>query len=370
MMIRIPLILSILAGAVSLSAYDVAQINRTYVDPSRDNREIPTQIYYPVLEQQIRKGQRQAFPLIAFAHGWILPVSTYATLRDDLVSQGWIMAFPTTESGLFPNHLDFALDLEFVAHGVLAENYQNGSELFGQVLQYSVLMGHSMGGGASVLAAANTSCDALVTLAAAETDPSAIASATQVTIPSLTLAGGSDVITPPDQHQVPIFQNLASTYKSYVSFNGVGHLNIYTNSLVLTAIRTWLDYALSDDNSALAAWFGFLDQNLDALSYLNVGYPEVVASDPHAAPYLSRLEIWPNPARSAASLRYRLDQGGRVCLTLFDLRGRKLRTLYEGQRPPGSHQLDFATEDLPSGMYLARLQAGNRASRGWLTLVK
>lgn len=369
-MIRILLILSFLAGAASLSAYDVAQINRTYVDPSRDNREIPTQIYYPVLIQQVREGHREAFPLIVFGHGWLLPVSTYATLRDDLVSQGWILAFPTTESGLFPDHLNFALDLEFVAHGVLAENYQDGSELFGQVLQYSVLMGHSMGGGASVLAAANSSCDALVTLAAAETDPSAISNATQVTIPSLTLSGGSDIITPPDQSQIPIFQNLASTYKSYVSFNGVGHLNIYSNTLVLTAIRTWLEYALSGENSALAAWIGWLDQNLDNLSYINVGYPELAASDPHAAPVMPRLEIWPNPARSAASLRYRLNQGGRVCLALYDLRGRKLRTLFEGQRPPGPHQLDFATEDLPSGLYLARLQAGESESRGWLTLLK
>lgn len=363
-MFRVLILIFLLIPAAALSAYEVAQLSRTYVDPSRDDRQIPAQIYYPV------DDGREAFPLIVFGHGWLLPVSTYATLRDDLVSQGWILAFPTTEGGLFPDHLDFALDLEFVAHSVLMENYQSDSELYGLVLQFSVLMGHSMGGGAGVLAASGTSANALVTLAAAETDPSAIAAAAQVTVPSLTLAGGSDSITPPDQHQIPIFQNLGSSYKSYVCFNGVGHLNIYTNPLVLTAIRTWLDYALSGENSALAAWIGWLDQNLDALSYINVGYPEVVASDPHAAPVMPRLEIWPNPARSAASFRYRLNQGGRVCLTLFDLRGRKLRTLYEGQRPPGSHQLDFATEDLPSGLYLARLQAGDSESRGWLTLLK
>ena len=127
-MLRALTIFLLLVCVAALQAYSVAQLNRTYVDPSRDNRQIPTQIYYPVDERQIQDSSRETFPLIVFGHGWILPVSTYATLRDELVSQGWIMALPTTEGSLFPSHSDFALDLDFVAQSVLAENMQADSE--------------------------------------------------------------------------------------------------------------------------------------------------------------------------------------------------------------------------------------------------
>ncbi|MGC9361757.1 MAG: hypothetical protein ACP5F3_02405 [Candidatus Syntrophosphaera sp.] len=259
----------LLAGTL-LGAWEVGELNRTYVDPSRDNRQIPTLVYYPL--QPAGSSAREAFPVIVFGHGWLSAVSTYAWLKDEFVSSGWIMAFPTTEGGLFPSHGDFALDLDFVRGSVLAENDNADSELFGSVAPFSVLMGHSMGGGASVLAASSNAADALVTLAAAETSPSAISAAVQVAIPSLTLSGAEDWVAPPANHQQPIYANLASIYKSYLSFAGIGHSDIYTNVLVFDLICAWLDFARSSGDGELDYYSTLLEQNPAAQSGNHEGY--------------------------------------------------------------------------------------------------
>lgn len=316
-----------------------------------------------------------AFPLLVFGHGWIMPPSTYSTLRSELVSQGWIMAFPSTEGSLFPSHQDFALDLDFVTQSVLAENFQTGSELNGIVAQFSVLMGHSMGGGAAVLAASDTVADALLTLAAAETTPSAIAAAQQVGIPSLTLAAGSDNITPPAQHQLPIFENLASEYKSYVSFNGLGHLNIYTNPLAINVIKSWLAYVFSGDINALDGYFGLLLQHQDELEQVHWGYPVLAVGEEIPPPPRAGLQIFPNPAKADVQISYELELGTEVSLSVYDIRGRLVRKLYEGSQARGNYSLLFDGKDdgqkaLGRGFYLARLRAPGWDKVGWITLLE
>ena len=115
----------------------------------------------------------------------------------------------------------------------------------------------------------------------------------------------------------------------------MGHLNIYTNALVLTAIRTWLDYALSGEIPDLAAWIALLEQNAESLDYINTGYPDVAADDAYAPPVLARLEVWPNPARGSVNLGYRLEKGCLVSLAIYDLRGRKSAQAVRGRTGSG-----------------------------------
>ena len=62
----------------------------------------------------------------------------------------------------------------------------------------AAVLGHSMGGGAAVLtAAADPSIDAVATLAAAETNPSAVTAARSVQAPALFVVGSSDGVVKP-----------------------------------------------------------------------------------------------------------------------------------------------------------------------------
>ncbi len=358
-------------------AYDVAQFNRTYVDPSRDNRQIPTVIFHPVLSSEIRDNLDPDFPVIVFGHGWILPYTTYLDLANHFAALGWIVAFPTTEGSLFPSHLNFALDLAFVVQGVIGENSDPTSVLYGQVDPFAVHMGHSMGGGASVLAAEDTAAKAMVTLAAANTNPSAINAAQGVIIPSLTLAGAADTITPPAQHQIPIYNNLASAYKSYVSFNGVDHFNIYTNDLIFDVISAWLAYVRSGDTQDLDIYYGLLEQYQTSgdLSFEHWGYPARVQDYTVGIAPQARVFIYPNPVKDTATLAYELNTVSSVTIEIYNLRGQKISTHHQDSMIKGMYHMRLDRvfiewQSWSSGAYLIRLVLDESQAFSLFTLIK
>ncbi len=70
-----------------------------------------------------------------------------------------------------------------------------------------------------------------------------------------------------------------------------------------------------------------------------------------------------NPFAGSVSLRYSLAADGPTTLDLFDVRGRRVRSLLSGHATAGRHLLvwdgkDDSGQDLPGGVYLARLRAG------------
>ncbi len=143
------------------------------------------------------------------------------------------MAFPRTEGNAFStNHQRFGWDLQYLVQALQDEGADVGSRLYQGVATATALMGHSMGGGASFLAA-DSLCQqnspllkALVGLAPAESSSngvSSINSARRVTVPSLILSGSRDGVTPPNVHHIPMYDSLASTCKTFVSITGGAH---------------------------------------------------------------------------------------------------------------------------------------------------
>lgn len=90
----------------------------------------------------------------------------------------------------------------------------------------------------------------------------------------------------------------------------------------------------------------------------------------------ARLAGWPNPFNPRTTVRFDLPRDGRVELAVYDLQGRRVRTLLAGNAAAGPHEVlwqgdDDAGRALPSGVYLARLRGpeGTSAERK-LTLVR
>ena len=230
------LFLSIILSSTIYAQYQIGHTTITFNDPSRTDgfgsgggagRQIQTEIYYPA----ISTGENttiidETFPIVVFGHGFAMSWDAYANIWEHYVSRGYIVAFPRTEGSLFPSpvHQDFGLDLRLVSEKLLALNAESSSPFFGKMIEKSAIIGHSMGGGASILAAANnTGIATVVGLAPAETDPSAIAEAGNVSVPALIFSGSSDGVTPPNDHHVPIYNALNSACKSFVSIEGGAH---------------------------------------------------------------------------------------------------------------------------------------------------
>lgn len=282
-------------SVVSLYAqnYEIGQTTITFNDPTRSGgfgsgggpgRQIQTEIYYPadVAGTDVAISN-DSFPVIVFGHGFAMVWSAYQNIWEDIVPNGYIIAFPRTEGGLLPppSHGDFGDDLAIVETSLQQLNSNVNSLFYQKIKGSSAIIGHSMGGGATFLAAANNNSPtlkAVVGLAPAETNPSAISAAQNVSHNSLILSGSSDGVTPPNTNHIPIYNNLASDCKTFLSIlNGshcyfansnfncdFGELTTGTGSLSrndqqdITAeyLLLWLDFQLK---SNCLSWDAFLD---------------------------------------------------------------------------------------------------------------
>jgi len=73
----------------------------------------------------------------------------------------------------------------------------------------------------------------------------------------------------------------------------------------------------------------------------------------------------PNPTRGPTVLSYSLPQSGHVRLALYDVAGRQVRLLVDGERQAGDQTVIWDLRDdegrtVNAGIYLARLEAGGR----------
>lgn len=216
----------------SVYAQFVGHITSTFTDPSRNNRLISAEVYYPSTSAGSNAPLvTGTFPLIVFGHGFVMPPSAYQNIWTSLVPEGYIVVLPSTESGFSPVHASFGQDLRFL----VSEIQSNGVGVLipsSGVASTVAIMGHSMGGGSSFLAAANNaSITTMVSFAAANTNPSSISAALQVSVPTLVFSGTNDCVAPPTQHQNSMYDSTQSLYKTQINITGGGHCYFANNNL-------------------------------------------------------------------------------------------------------------------------------------------
>lgn len=62
-------------------------------------------------------------------------------------------------------------------------------------------------------------------------------------------------------------------------------------------------------------------------------------------------KVIPNPMQDVGLINARIEQSTYSRVTLLDVNGKKIRTIFEGQLGKGEHQLPIETEDLSAGIY-------------------
>ena len=157
--------------------------------------------------------------------------SAYQNFWDSLVLENYILVFPTTESSISPVHQNLADDLKFL----VTEIRNNGAGTFipsASIASQSAVMGHSMGGGCSFLAASNnSSITTMVSFAAANTTPSSINASQNISVPTLIFSATNDCVAPPALHQDPMYDSCTAAYKTQIYVSGGGHCYFANNNL-------------------------------------------------------------------------------------------------------------------------------------------
>lgn len=303
-------------------SYNIGHTNMAFFDEAR-NRSISTEIYYPADETgenvELANG---GFPVIVFGHGFLMAYEAYANFWTELVPKGYIMAFPTTEMSLSPAHEELGADIRFVADEVLNLNNNASTIFYNSIHAKIALMGHSMGGGASLLASENNAnISTVINFAAAETSPSAIMAAANVNVPALIFSGEEDCVAPEIENQIPMYEAINSDCKTLIKVKNGGHCYFADNNIacnlgetfcgndfVITReeqhettfafLNLWLDYTLNGNENALEEF------NETILTSDLVNYEQVCASlNTNENIYNDTIAIYPNPVKNELTIK-------------------------------------------------------------------
>jgi hypothetical protein len=79
---------------------------------------------------------------------------------------------------------------------------------------------------------------------------------------------------------------------------------------------------------------------------------------------------YPNPFNPLTNIRYSVPKAGRVLMKLYDVRGRAVAKLVDGEHEPGFYSLTLNASKLGSGVYFYRMKAGDYQSVHKLVILK
>lgn len=79
---------------------------------------------------------------------------------------------------------------------------------------------------------------------------------------------------------------------------------------------------------------------------------------------------FPNPFNPTTNIEFSIPETSNVTLEVFSIQGQRVATLVDGTLNAGTHSVNFNAANLPSGMYMYRIQAGNFTKVNKMTLVK
>jgi len=100
------------------------------------------------------------------------------------------------------------------------------------------------------------------------------------------------------------------------------------------------------------------DANAELYVYDPVGEPPDRVGDMIPVEF-ELVQNYPNPFNPATTINYRLDQAGMVNLVICDMLGRKVETLVDEMKTPGSYAVTWNGQEFASGVYFYRIKLGD-----------
>lgn len=164
----------------------------------------------------------------------------------------------------------------------------------------------------------------------------------------------------------PRLENLPETASLSLTDNETGHTidlltqDSYSFSVVGASRSTPEGLAFAEP----VAWRGAPERF--TLSYRADGVSnEGGNQDAHAVEIGS---IYPNPATQSARVSFSIAESGSVRLMLFDVLGRRVSTMVDGEIAGGSHEAHLDVSGLASGVYVLRLETGAHVTTRRITV--
>ncbi len=132
--------------------------------------------------------------------------------------------------------------------------------------------------------------------------------------------------------------------------------------------KTWRDYPVGVDSEMYDVVFpdsvhGYMVGNHGkVLKYVSSPVSVKEHEDPRIPFALRVSQNFPNPFNPSTVIPYELHEEGNVTITVYDIVGREVRRLREGNKQAGEHAVNFFADGLASGVY--RYQVTVKTRRG------
>ncbi len=115
------------------------------------------------------------------------------------------------------------------------------------------------------------------------------------------------------------------------------------------------------------------DGDLVALDNVKVvGYPYGVSAynEEEIVKNYELSQNYPNPFNPSTKIRYQISKNRPVRIDVFDVLGRKVKTLVNNVQSAGKYQITLHADNLASGIYLLQMKAGGFLQTRKLMLIK
>lgn len=94
----------------------------------------------------------------------------------------------------------------------------------------------------------------------------------------------------------------------------------------------------------------------------NVQFVELSYSDEKVITDYSLSQNYPNPFNPVTTISYQIPTDGFVTLKVYDVLGKEVATLVNGQKLSGSYIVQFDGSNLSSGIYFYKISVGDAAA--------
>ncbi len=156
----------------------------------------------------------------------------------------------------------------------------------------------------------------------------------------------------------------------YKSTNEGQTFTVINNGLPQNPVASKIIRDLSDTNAVKLYTGLFNNQNNGAQVYTQlfpIGIQQISSQIPNG---FSLSQNYPNPFNPSTNFEFRIADFGFVNLTIYDIQGREVETLVNGNLKPGIYKTDWDATNFVSGVYFYKLIAGSYSETKKMVLLK
>jgi len=158
------------------------------------------------------------------------------------------------------------------------------------------------------------------------------------------------------EYDVDLFETILDTCHQSSTYG-----TIYSNIFELKQMRIHIYQNHDYTDSRIFSFYELFNQLENRERIVNLFTSSVPGTQESALPEVTQLlPSYPNPFNAETSIAFDLKQQSEISLRIYNLHGQLVETLFNGSMPQGNHKLSWRSGEHSSGIYLIKLNAGNK----------